>query len=338
MPESKLPRRTPLALLVATLVSPAIAQEIASGPAWPIVAAQPPGDAAGQDAGEAGADGNPPPGIEEIITVGRLRSTALDVIGARLEEDVVSDFLGSDAIARVGDSTVSAALRRVPGLTLVNDQFIYVRGLGERYSSVQLNGAQVPSPDLTRNVIPLDIFPTEIIDAIQVQKAFSPEVPAAFGGGNVDIRTRSIPNGPIANIEIGSGLNSDGNDDGYSYRGGSRDSLGRDDGTRAMPDVLRSELATYRGNISSASILEGLNRDGTSHNLSEAEAINRELAVSLNRDVEIERKKLGPDGSLEVALGNRWFLDRQDAWRLGTEPGFELLGRSSNLHEQLLSA
>ena len=182
------PRRTPLALLVATLVG--------SG-------------AAAQDAPTDAAAAGPDPDIEEIVTIGRLRSTALDVVGARLEEDVVSDFLGAAAISRVGDSTVSAALRRVPGLTLVNDQFVYVRGLGERYSSVQLNGAQVPSPDLTRNVIPLDIFPTEIIDALQVQKGYSPEVPAAFGGGNVDIRTRSIPNGPIVNIEIGSGLNSD---------------------------------------------------------------------------------------------------------------------------------
>lgn len=96
-----------------------------------------------------------------------------------MEEDVVADFLGAEAISRVGDSTVCMALRRVPGLTLVNDQFVYVRGLGERYSSVLLNGAQVPSPDLTRNVIPLDIFPTEIISSLAVQKAYSPEVPTA---------------------------------------------------------------------------------------------------------------------------------------------------------------
>ncbi len=61
-----------------------------------------------------------------------------------------------------------------------------------------LNGAQVPSPDLTRNVIPLDIFPTEIIQALAVQKGYSPEQPAAFGGGNVDIMTRGIPNGPCS--------------------------------------------------------------------------------------------------------------------------------------------
>ena len=172
MAKSKFPRRKPLALLVAALASAAAAaQEPSSGPAWPILAAQPPAE----NAAACSGGGGPPPGIEEIVTIGRLRSTALDVVGARPEEDVVSDFLGAAAIARVGDSTVSTALRRVPGLTLVNDQFVYVRGLGERYSSVQLNGAQVPSPDLARNVIPLDIFPTEIIDALQVQKAYSPE-------------------------------------------------------------------------------------------------------------------------------------------------------------------
>jgi TonB-dependent receptor len=305
-----LPRRTPLAVLVATLAG-AGAATAQQGPVWPVVAAQPP------PAQGAGADGQPPVGIEEIVTIGRLRSTALDVVGARLEEDVVSDFLGAAQISRVGDSTVSAALRRVPGLTLVNDQFVYVRGLGERYSSVQLNGAQVPSPDLSRNVIPLDIFPTEIIDALQVQKGYAPEQPAAFGGGNVDIRTRGIPNGPIVNIEIGSGMNSDANDRGYTYNGGSRDGLGRDDGTRAFPLELRTGLQTYRGDISPASILTQLNGDGAANTLADAQAVNRDLALSLNRDVEIETKNLSPDGSLELALGNRWFLSDDDAWRLG---------------------
>ena len=257
MPKPTLPRRTPLALLIPLLAGAgtAAAQEVFSGPAWPIVAAQPPADGG---AASAAADGTAPDGIEEIVTIGRQRSTALDVIGARIEEDVVSDFLGAEAISRVGDSTVSAALRRVPGLTLVNDQFVYVRGLGERYSSVQLNGAQVPSPDLTRNVIPLDIFPTEIIDALQVQKGYSPEQPAAFGGGNIDIRTRGIPNGPVFNIEIGSGTNSDAGDEGYAYKGGHRDGLGRDDGTRAFPEPLQTGLQTYTGDISSSEHPVGL--------------------------------------------------------------------------------
>src|SRR5687768_4421278 len=264
MPKPKLPRRSPLALLVATLAGTAAAQNAGS------VAAQPPAES---EQGGSSAESAVSPNVETIAVVGRLQSTALDVVGARLEEDVVSDFLGAEAIARVGDSTVSAALRRVPGLTLVNDQFVYVRGLGERYSSVQLNGAQVPSPDLTRNVIPLDIFPTEIIDALEVQKGYSPEVPAAFGGGNINIRTRAIPNGPIFNVEIGSGFNSDADSDGYTYRGGHRDSLGRDDGTRAFPADLQAALGSYNGGVNPTQILAGLNRDGNFHFLSEAEAV-----------------------------------------------------------------
>jgi outer membrane receptor protein involved in Fe transport len=267
------------------------------------------------------AQEQPPPAaegvVEEVVVTGRLKSTALDVVDARLEQDVVTDFLGAEAISRVGDSTASLALRRVPGVTLVNDQFIYVRGLGERYSSVQLNGAQVPSPDLTRNVIPLDIFPTEIIDAMSVQKAYSPDAPAAFGGGNVNIITRGIPNGPVVNIEVGSGLNTDSSDPGLSYPGGSDDGLGTDDGTRAFPDELSSALQTYEGEIDPFGILSTLNQDGNVHFLPEATAINRDLALTLNRELGFQEKSLGPDGSLEASLGNRWFLGDQDAWEFG---------------------
>ncbi len=102
-------------------------------------------------------------------------STALDVVEARIEQDVVTRLPGrrSDRARRRQHGFGRVA--PVPGLTLVNDQFIYVRGLGERYSSVQFNGAQVPSPDLTRNVIPLDIFPTEIIQRFRSRKAIRPK-------------------------------------------------------------------------------------------------------------------------------------------------------------------
>ena len=256
--------------------------------------------------------------VEQVVVTGRLKTTALDVVDARLEQDVVTDYLGAAAISRVGDSTASLALRRVPGVTLVNDEFIYVRGLGERYSSVQLNGAQVPSPDLTRNVIPLDIFPTAIIDALSVQKAYSPEVPAAFGGGNVNIMTRGIPNAAVFNVEVGSGYNSDSNDPGLTYPGGSDDGLGTDDGTRALPAELETALQTYEGDIDAINILGTLNQDGNLHFLPEAKDINRDLALSLNRNLGFEQKDLGPDGSLEVQLGNRWYPGGDDSrWEFG---------------------
>lgn len=255
--------------------------------------------------------------VEEIFVTGRLKSTAFDSTQERLEQEVVSDFLGAEQISRTGDSTVSLALRRMPGLTVVNDQFVYVRGLGERYSSALLNHAQVPSPDLTRNVLPLDIFPTEIIQALAVQKGYSADMPAAFGGGNVDILTRGLPDGPVISVEIASGHNSDNDGHGIVYRGGKDDSLGTDDGTRMLPQTIRDAIQTYRGNISTAGILAGLNRDGNLHFVSEAEAINRQLATALYRDIDFQEKSMSPDGGLEAALGNRWFFGSDDLWQFG---------------------
>ncbi len=172
-----------------------------------------------------------------------------------MNDAFATDLLGADMIARLGDSTVAAALRRVPGLTLVQDKYVYIRGLGERYSQSTLNGAYIPSPDLTRNVIPLDVFPTSIVESLRVQKSWSPRMPASFGGGAVDIRTRGIPDALTFKLEVGLGENSETPGDAISYRGGGDDILGTDDGTRALPASIQQALATYQGNPSVNSIL-----------------------------------------------------------------------------------
>ena len=100
----------------------------------------------------------------------------------RRETAQVTEVLSQEAIARAGDSDAAEALKRVTGLTLVDRRYVYTRGLGERYSSVLLNGAQIPSPDPTRRVVPLDLFPTEILDGMAVQKTYSADQPADFGG------------------------------------------------------------------------------------------------------------------------------------------------------------
>ena len=112
--------------------------------------------------------------IEEVVVVGRFLNAAQQLLNERREDDSVIDVLDSESISRLGDSTVANAMRRMTGVSLVSGKFVYVRGLGERYSSTTLNGASIPSPDLTRNVIPLDIFPASIVSGLSVQKTFSP--------------------------------------------------------------------------------------------------------------------------------------------------------------------
>jgi TonB-dependent receptor len=254
---------------------------------------------------------------EEVVVIGRQRSAATDVMQERMDQEVVVDLLGAEQISRVGDSTVSAALRRLPGVTLVSDQFIYIRGLGERYSSTTLNGAYVPSPDLTRNVIPLDLFPAEIIDSLSVSKGFSADMPAAFGGGNVDIRTTGMPDELVMDFQFGSGWNTSSSDKFLTYAGGDDDWQGSDDGTRALPGEIKGAIQNYLGDLSPNGILRGLNRDGEPHSIAQAQAINRELATSLNRDVEFKRESTDPDYTFEAALGNSWYIDESERWRVG---------------------
>ncbi len=252
--------------------------------------------------------------VEEIVVIGRFRSAATDIVSERIDSDVPVDMLDAEGISRVGDSDVAQALRRVPGLTVAQGKFVYVRGLGERYSSALVNGAAVPSPDLTRNVLPLDIFPADIVDTLAVQKGFSPEMPAAFGGGNLDIRTRQVPEDRVFGIKINTGWNTDSDHDGLTYNGGD-DSIGDDDGTRALPGTVSDAIKTYRGNFSQVNIFNTLRRAGGSPTLAEAQALNRELATALNRDIDIRPKDMSPDRKVEITGGYRWFIGED--WEFG---------------------
>ncbi len=254
----------------------------------------------------ATADANAP--MEEVVVLGRYQSAATDIVSERMDASVPVDMLDAESISRVGDSDVAAALRRVPGLTLVQDKFVYVRGLGERYSSAQLNSAAVPSPDLTRNVLPLDIFPAEIIDALTVSKAYSPELPAAFGGGNINIRTKKVPEDTVLSFKLKGGWNSESGDDGFKYSGGGDDEWGDDDGSRQLSNALRSAINTYEGSFSAGNILNILRRDGNFHTIGEAQDIRRDLATYLNRDVDLREADLPADFGAELTGGYRWFI------------------------------
>lgn len=257
--------------------------------------------------------------IEEVIATGRFVDSSQQLVNERMNDAFAADLLGEDTISRLGDSTVAAALRRVPGLTLVQDKFVYIRGLGERYSQSTLNLAQIPSPDLTRNVIPLNVFPTSIVESLRVQKAWSADLPANFGGGAVDIRTKGIPDGFEFNFEVGLGQNSENPSKVNSYNGGGDDSLGTDDGTRALSPFIKGTVAQYQGNPSVNSILNFLERQDPGATLYDAQLENRQLALALNRDIGLKRESTNPDYSFRASVGNRFELG--DDWEAGFSVG-----------------
>ena len=253
--------------------------------------------------------------MEEIVVQARLRSPAEQLVSERMDDDVAMDYIGSEFISRVGDSTVAAALRRMSGLSLVNGKFVYVRGLGERYSRTLLNGAVVPSPDLTRSVIPLDLFPTSIVDSLAVQKVYSADMQAAFGGGAVNIRTKSIPNDFTYGLNLGLGKDTGNASRHKTYAGGSDDQWGKDDGTRALPAAVLNALREYQGNIEPQNIFAARNGAGMATTIVEARRLNRELGLALNRNLTIQEVGDEPNYDLKGYIGNNHYLDED--WELG---------------------
>lgn len=242
--------------------------------------------------------------IEEVVAVGtRLQGSAAAVIEERRGQAFVADILGAEQLSRTGDSDAASALRRVTGLTLVDGKFIYVRGLGERYSSAGLNGANIPSPDLTRNVVPLDIFPSSIIESLSVQKAYSPSMPAAFGGGAINIRTKTVPKEFTAGIEVGASYDSSA-DNGFTYN--------RDDS--GISGNLKEAISFYRGDFDTASIVNknGLESDDTSSAGQKANLINQELLKSLPREMGLTKSSLDPAYNIKGHIGNSFVLEDYD--------------------------
>ena len=122
---------------------------------------------------------------------------------------------------------------------MVGNGFVFVRGLGDRYSLALLNGSPLPSPEPLRRVVPLDIFPTSVIASSLVQKSYSVNYPGEFGGGVINLTTPTAPRDPFVEIEASVGGRHETTFQlGYTYYGSDIDWTGFDDGTRDFPPAL----------------------------------------------------------------------------------------------------
>lgn len=141
----------------------------------------------------------------EGITVSAAaeRGSTTSLLAERRRSSLVSDAIGRDQMSRSPDGDAAAALKRVPGLSVVDGKFAYIRGLGERYSATTLNGAPLASPVPDRKAIPLDLFPAELLESIVTSKTFSPEQPGDQTGGRVELRTRNFPANRLLSLSLG---------------------------------------------------------------------------------------------------------------------------------------
>ena len=173
--------------------------------------------------------------IEEVVVLGKF------VPGDKRVTSEVANMLDYEALSLLTDTDVGGALSRVTGLSLVGDKYIYVRGLGERYSSTLLDGTRLSSPVPFQKTVPLDIIPVSIVRNLLVQKTYSTDLPGDFSGGAVMIRTRPTPDQSYVSAQLSIGGNSETTGgSGLSYRGGLADNWGFDDGTRSQPTNIEA--------------------------------------------------------------------------------------------------
>jgi len=224
MTHSSLTRKGLLLAVSALLTPPGLTQESASAP---------------PSAGQADRATHEP--IAEVTVRGE------HIPDPMVRTAEIASFLTAEDLQRQGDDSAAAALRRVTGLSLVQGKFVYVRGLGERYSAALLNGSPLPSPEPLRRVVPLDLFPDSVLSNVVVQKTYSAKYPGEFGGGMVDLQSLTVPDEPFFSFASSVGGNTETTfKDAVTYDGGDWDLLGYDDGTRNMPHELRHALSTGR--------------------------------------------------------------------------------------------
>jgi len=158
------------------------------------------------------------------------------------------EAVGAQEISRRPDGDAAQVAQRLTGVTVTEGKYVFVRGLGQRYSQTTLNGSSLPSPEPEREVVPLDIFPSGFLESLSTQKTYTPDLPADFSGGSVKIETKDFPDRFTLRASVGSSFNTISQfQDGFlNYGSGGRDWLGLDDGSRAQPAVLEEFMGGIR--------------------------------------------------------------------------------------------
>lgn len=237
----------------------------------------------------------------QIDIVGRnTGDTEAALLTRQKKAGIVMDGISASQISKTGDQDVAGAIQRVPGVTVEGGKYVYVRGLGDRYSKSLVNGAEVPSLDPERNTVQMDLFPTNLVDNVVVYKTFSPHLPGSFTGGCVDIATKSFPDDLIIGASLSTGVHSIAHFQNYrTYDGGRFDWLGFDDGNRALPE-------------SAVNSIDNVNypKDGTAPNTAQETALVQQYTRDFYKEGDKESLTSRavtplPNTSLSLSYGNR---------------------------------
>lgn len=197
-----------------------------------------------------------------VISASSARNTEVSILATQQKSINLMDGISSQTFQKLSVSDVAAAIKNVPGVSVQDAKYVYVRGLGDRYTKSILNGVDIPGLDPDRNTVQLDVFPTNIIDNIQVIKSSTADLPADFTGGMVNIITKDFPTQKTYSLGVGGSFNPTMhfNANYLKYKGSATDVLGFDNGTRQLP-ISRNQFipGPFSNNPALTTIIKAFN-------------------------------------------------------------------------------
>lgn len=179
-----------------------------------------------------------------VVTAQRVTVSEAAIMTQKIKAPNLIDGISAEAFSKIGVSNAGEALKKVTGVSVEGGKYVYVRGLGDRYTQTMLNSVEIPSLDPDRNSLQIDIFPTNLINNMVITKTAVAEMPASFTGGIVNIETIDFPENPIAEYSLSTNFNPSMHfqNNFLTYDGSNTDFLGFDGGARKLPDGARGEV------------------------------------------------------------------------------------------------
>ena len=265
-----------------------------------------------------------------VVTAEALQNSEIGMLKHRQKSTSIADGISVEEIKRSGGSTAADAVTKITGASVVGGKYIYIRGLGDRYTSTHLNGVEMPTSDPDVKAFQADLFPTNALDNIVTLKSFTPDKPGNFSGGIIDIGTRNYPGNFNFTFSASSSYNTQTtwNDDFILYPGSSTDWQGRDNGMRALPDsVANADIPTLTGsrnNDANAAVLDDVSKAFEPIMAPESQNanLNGGFNLSLGNTTEFLGNKLGFLATLSYNRKYEFIDDRRSArWKLTENPG-----------------
>ncbi len=234
---------------------------------------------------------------EIVVNATRINDNAAAMLAQRKNAAQVSDGISEAEMKKLPDADAGQALRRVPGVTLVGDKFVYVRGVGERYSNTTLNGATLTSTEPDKKAFAFDMFPSEFLQNANVAKSFTPDLPGNFAGGLVQLNTIDFPDRFSLRFSASGTYNTNVTFQQNAFigsEGSSTDWLGFDNGLRSLPADMPADRRAMN------TLLQGVTR-GDATSISRWQNLGRAFS---NQTVRQSRTTAMPNGSFGLSFSN----------------------------------